>query len=374
MAPPARRAAQPQQSRRLRRHAVRRHELLLLADRAQEAERMHAEAEHADERHHHQRRGRRQRHAQTLARVRRGEHQERQHQTRGDLHADAHRQRARRCTCSSACSHGDRPPGAGAQRQRQGERRQQQRVVVRATDRQHQQHRVQAHERHRPAARVPELPGGACYQRDRGEARDHGERLVCPQPARQSQRHQRVAEQREQRAVRRVLKWPADEAIGSVARRFSGEVRVRVEPVQRTHAREVQVAKHILGDQRRSQQQDRVCRHDRNREQRRRQLARQHQHQRVAAAHDQHQRLEARARQARAEPAQGPRQPRRPAALARRHVLRWRRRRASAQQKDTRDDPQQRCRAEHSREGRGCARACVFARAPVRRRCDPGGG
>ncbi len=314
MAPPARRAAQPHQARRLRGHAVRRHELLLLADSAEEAKRVHAEADHAHERDRQQRRARAERHARPLAHARRGKHQKRQHQPGGDLHADARRQRARSCARALTC--------AGGERQRERQRQQQQRVVVRSTHRQHQQHRVQAHERHRPAGRVPQSPGGAPDQCDRAEARDHGERLERPQPAGEAQRHERIAEQREQRAVRRVLKRPADEPVGRVGGRFGGKVRVRVQSMQDAHAREVEVAEHILGDQRRSEQQDRVRRHDRRRQRRQWQPARDQQHQRVARAHDQHQRLEAGAREADAKPAQRTCQPRWPPALARRHVLR----------------------------------------------------
>ncbi len=50
MTPPAGCAAQPEQPRGLGGDAVRGHELLLLADRAEEAERVHAKAEHAEQR------------------------------------------------------------------------------------------------------------------------------------------------------------------------------------------------------------------------------------------------------------------------------------------------------------------------------------
>ena len=50
MAPPARRPAQPDQARRLGGNAVRGHQLLLLADRVEEAERMHAEADQPHDR------------------------------------------------------------------------------------------------------------------------------------------------------------------------------------------------------------------------------------------------------------------------------------------------------------------------------------
>jgi hypothetical protein len=51
MAPPGGGPAQPYQPRRLGRHAVGRHQLLLLTDRVDEAERVHAEADHAHDRH-----------------------------------------------------------------------------------------------------------------------------------------------------------------------------------------------------------------------------------------------------------------------------------------------------------------------------------
>jgi len=54
MAPPGRCSAQPGQARRLGGHAVGRHQLLLLTDRIDEAERVHTEADHADDRHREQ--------------------------------------------------------------------------------------------------------------------------------------------------------------------------------------------------------------------------------------------------------------------------------------------------------------------------------
>jgi hypothetical protein len=67
MAPPGGCPAQPDQARRLSRQAVAGHELLLLADRVDEAERVHPEADHPDDRHREQGRHRAQRNPQPLA-------------------------------------------------------------------------------------------------------------------------------------------------------------------------------------------------------------------------------------------------------------------------------------------------------------------
>ena len=306
---------------------------------------MRAEAEQADKRHRQQRGARAQRHAHALARTRRGEHQERQHQARGELQPDAGGERR-----GGGARMRARPRRAGGQHERRRQRQQQQRVVVRSALRQHQHHRVQADERRRPNRGVAHAPGRTRDQRDRAEARQDGKRLERPQPAGQPQRHERVAQQREQRAVRRVLERPADERVHRVARRFGGEVRVRVEPVQRAHARERQVAEHVLGDQRRPQQQDHVRDHDRRRDPRERQPARGHQHQRVADADRQQQRLEAGARQADAQTSQRPRHPCRPAAGAGGDELGGTRSGARAHQEDTHDEAHQPEHAERAHE------------------------
>ncbi len=96
MAPPGRRAAEAHQARGLRGDAVGGHQLLLLADRVEEAESVHAEADHADrEQREHAERDARQR-REALAAKRRREHEERQYETRGQLHPHTHREHARR--------------------------------------------------------------------------------------------------------------------------------------------------------------------------------------------------------------------------------------------------------------------------------------
>ena len=178
MSPPGGCPAQPDQPRRLGRQAVGRHQLLLLADRVHEAQRVHAEADHPDDRHREQSCRRAQRDPQPLTPATRAEHEERQRKTRRELHAHARRQRG----CCRA-GMGARPPGSRAQRQRGAERRQQQRVVMCATNREYQQHRVQAQKRGRPRRRLTETPGGARDQRDRAEAGDDCDCLERPQPA-----------------------------------------------------------------------------------------------------------------------------------------------------------------------------------------------
>ncbi len=71
------------------------HQLLLLADRAEEAERVHAEADQPHDRDRQQSRARADSHPYPLARTRRGEHQEGKHQPGGDLDAHPGGQRGR---------------------------------------------------------------------------------------------------------------------------------------------------------------------------------------------------------------------------------------------------------------------------------------
>jgi hypothetical protein len=327
---------------------------------------VHAEAEHAHERDREQRAAHGECRPCALAGARRGQDQERQHEPGGDLDGDRRGQRA--------CGGSRARVRAGGQRQRQRDRRQQQRVVVRSADRQHEQHRVQADERDRPAGGEPAQGGGAGYQRDRGEAGEDGDRLERPQPARQPERHERVAEQREQRSIRRVLERPADEPERVVGWGFRGDVRVRVEPVQDAQPGEREVAEHVLGDQRRPEQQDRIRRDDHDHERRRRHPSREQQHERVARAHGQHQRLEARAGEADAEAVQRPREPSRPAARTGRHILRWRRGGARGHQEYARDDAEQAERAERTREPGRHQPARLRVRARTRAAGDPGGG
>jgi hypothetical protein len=314
-----------------------------------------AEADQPQHRHGHERAGGGERHSHTLARAPRGEHQEGEREAGRDLDAHPGGQRRRgRTRARARTGRGTHPHCSRAQQQRGGERQQQQRVVVRSAHRQHQQHRVQPDERGRPAGGVAEAPGRPRDQRHRAEGRGDGDRLERPQPAGEPQRGDRVAEKREQRAVRGGLERPPDEPVHVVGGRFGGEVRVRVQSVQDPQPRERQIAEHVLGDQRRPEQQDRVRQHDRARERRQRQPRCDQQHQQVARAHEQHQRLEASAGEAHAETSQRARQPGRPAAFAGRDVAPWSRRGARAHQEDRRHDAEQPECAECSHDAHGC--------------------
>jgi hypothetical protein len=354
MTPPGRRAAQSHQPRGLRGNAVGRHELLLLSDRVEEAERVHAEADHADREQHEQaERGARQR-REALPSQRRCEDEERQHEPCGQLDSHTHRERARSGTQART--------GPGAQREREREQRHDERVVVRAADRQHEQNGIQPHEARRPTAAAPEAVHGAPGQGDRGEARERSERLERPQTARQPERRGGVAGEREQRAVWGVLKRPADEREDPVGGRFGGEVRVGVEAVQRAHARKREVTEHVLGDQRRSEQQDRVREHDRSRDRAHRKPSRGREDERVARAHDQREGLEAPTAQTHAEAVPRACEPRWPATAARRHILRRRRRGARAHQQHGREDAEQSHRSDRPHETGGHARVACWGR------------
>jgi hypothetical protein len=316
---------------------------------------VHAEAQQCHQRHRQQRRARAHSDTDALAIARRGEHQERQHQARRELQPDARRQRGGAGARMRA--------RAGGQRQRRRQRQRQQRVVVGSALGQRQHHRVQADERRRPRRRAPQTPGRTRDQRDRADAREHGDRLERPQPARQPQRHERIAQQREQRTVRRVLEGPADELVHRVGGRFGGEVRVRVKAVQSPQARERQVAEHVLGDQRRAEQQDHVRHDDRHRDRRHPQPARRRQHQQVARAHDQHQRLEAGIGEADAQTPQRAGHPHRPSARAGGNELGRRRGGARAQQRHAHDDAHQAQQAERAHHLRRQASVARVARA-----------
>jgi hypothetical protein len=237
---------QAEQAGRLCRHAVHGDQLLLLADRVEKAQRVRAEAEHANGAEREQAEHGSPGDLAAFAPARRRQHEERQHQPGGHLDADADDER----------SGGGAKARARASSQSQGRREHHhdQRVVVRAADCEHEQHGIQPDERGGPAARVPQLAGRPCNQGDRGKTRGDGERLERPQAARQAERGGGVAGEREQRPVGGVLVGPADEPEDFVAGGLRRHVRVRVQAVQRAEAGEAQVAKDVLGEQRRSQQ------------------------------------------------------------------------------------------------------------------------
>ena len=354
MPPPARRSAQAQQARGLGGDAVSCHQLLLLANGAEEAERVRAEADQPDRPERNQAERRAGCDRQPLAPAAGAEQQERQQQRRRDLDAHARHQRGR--------GGGRARGGSGTERQRGRQQQQQQGVVVCAGHGQRQQHRVQAHERGREAARVAQAPRGPRNQRDRREAAGHGKRLERPQSAGEPQRCGEIAGQREQRAVRGVLEGPADEREHRIARGFRGDVRIRIEPVQRSQAGEAEVAEDVLRDQGRAEQQRQVSGDDRRDHRAQRQRARSEQHEQVAGAHDQHQRLVAARAEAHPQALQRPCQPARPATAATGHIRRGPRR--------GRGGEHQRCR-NHAHEPGGTDRAQDVRRA-LRR--DPAGG
>jgi hypothetical protein len=249
-----------------------------------------------------------------LAPASRREHEERQHQPGGDLHSDTG------CECRRTAA--EVRVGAGREHERGGERKQDQRVVVRASDSEHEQYRVQPDERARPAPRLAEAAGGAGDQRDRSEAAEHRDRLERPQRATDAERYRRVAQQREQRSIRRVLERPAEKREDFVAGRLRGDMCIRIEPVQRAHPCEADVAEDILREQRWAEQQDHMRRDDRRGDRAQRQRAREQEHEHVAGAHDQRQRLEATRSERQVQRFERLRDPRRPAAAATWHVLR----------------------------------------------------
>ncbi len=270
---------------------------------------------------------------QSLAGARGAEQHERQREASRDLHADARHER-RCCRAVARC-------GTSCQRQRACQREHDQRVVVRAADSEHEQHRVQPDERRRPAARLPQSPSSPRDKRYCAEAAEHGERFERPQPAVQPERHEHIAEQREQRAVWRVLIRPAEESKDFIARRLCCDVRVRVQAVQRAESGKADVAEHVLREQRRAEQQDHVGSDDRRGDSAQRQRARCEQHEHVTRAHDQAVELERARAHAQAEPFERASQPADPAAAARWDVLRRFARRARCDQQRAYEDAEQ---------------------------------
>ena len=369
-------------------------ELLLLADRSKEAERVRTEADQPDDRERREarKRARREHRAGTKALPRK--HEERQREARGELHADACRERERaradasakwRRGCDRSAARAVRPrcrARTGArlcgQRERGRDREHHERVVVRAAHAQLEQHGVQPDERRRPARRMPERARGARDERDRAEARERGDDLQRPQSPGEPEWSRRVAREREQGAIRRVLEGPADEHERGVVRRVGGDARVRVEAVQRAHAREPQVAERVLREQRRPEHERDVRGEDREREQRHRERACADEHEQVARAHDERERLEGARAEARFEAAQWSREPRRPAADARGDVLRGFARRSRGEQERAHEDRE---RAERRKRGAGRLHAPPAgaaqrpeAEAPARRRHRVGAG
>jgi hypothetical protein len=295
-------------------------ELLLLAERAQEPERVGPESDHADRRDGEQAAGARERDPPALTCGSLAEHQERQEQAGCELDPDAGGERERRAPrpCRRVV-----PGRAGrAQQQREPEREQQQGVVVRAADREHEQHRVQPEERECERARAAQAAGRFSGEPDRPEAADGAERLQRPQTAGEAERRSRVAREREDGSVGRVLERPADEAENGIAPGFGGEVGVGVQAVQRAHAREREIAEHVLRDQRGPEQQDHVGRDHGCRDRRERKCPGRHQRDQVAPADHEHEHLEAALPELRAETAQRAGEPARPAAAVGGHVLR----------------------------------------------------
>ncbi len=133
-----------------------------------------------------------------------------------------------------------------------------------ATDGQLEQHRIQADEGGGEASRVAFLSGCATDECDRSEARGDGKGLQRPQPAGDPERRDRVAREREQGTVGRALEGPAHKQVDGIGGRLGGDVRVRIQPVQRAQAGEVEVAEDILGEQRGAEQQRHVRGEDRH--------------------------------------------------------------------------------------------------------------
>ena len=352
---------------------MRSNQLLLLAQRAHEAESVRPEAEHRDQRQHHQRLHRSARDPSPPPPVPRGEDHKRKREPSRGLHAHAYghqlRRRAQRVgpippkpipSFPPIPHHRRTPPGCHRKRARRHE--QHQSVVVRACGRQLQQHRIEPHEDRRRPRRATHAARRQREEPNRAQARAHRNSLQSPKPPRQAQRRDRIGAEREQRPIRRMLKRPTDERKARVRWSFRGHMRVWIEAVQRPQPPERQIAEHVLGKQRRPHQHERVGEHDRDPDRPAREPVRAHQHRRIARAHRQRPRLKARGGDPHAQPVQRPRQPPRPTAAAPRNVGRGRPRRARHHAKHARHHADQAERRERRLE----ALAPASMRATVR--------
>jgi hypothetical protein len=333
MAPPRRCTAQSHEPGGLGRHAVGRHELLLLADRVEKVQSVRPEPNQPERHERHEAEGRGAHDPHPLASAAGGEHEEGQHEPGRDLDRDAGRQRDR--------GRAEAWVGPRRERQRGREQHDDERVIVGAARGQHEEHRVQANERGRPAGRLTEPARSPGDERDRAEARGDRDRLERPQPAGDAERRGGVARDREKRTVGGVQEGPSDESEYGVGGHFGGDVRVGVKSVECSEPGEAQVPEHILGDERRTQQQDQVRGEDRRHQAADVQLSRRQQNEQVARGHDQHQRLEAAVGDTDVEPFQGARHPAGPATTAPGNVMRGCRGGAGAQKEDGRDDAEQ---------------------------------
>jgi hypothetical protein len=170
-----------------------RDQLLLLTHRIEEAERVDAEAHQPEQRQGQQAHPGAGNRPQALARTRGAEHQEGQHEPRGDLDANA----GHECRRAGAEA-GDRTRG-----QRQGERQHEHDhgVVVGSSHGEAEQHGVQADERRGPAGGVSKArsrPRDERYGSEAGCCREH---LQRPQATCDPERGCGIADDREQRAI-----------------------------------------------------------------------------------------------------------------------------------------------------------------------------
>jgi hypothetical protein len=314
---------------------------------------VNAEPEHSDRAEGQQPEHRARQHAEALAPAGGGEHEKRQQQPGGQLHADAGGEAHRRGAVAGRRT--------GRQEQSEREREQDQGVVVRARHRHHEQHRVQADKRSGPSPRVAQAAGGPCDERDRREARQRRERFEDPQAGGEAERRRGIADEREERTIGGVLEGPSEVREDLVGRGFGGKVRVGVEAVQRAHPRERHVAEDVLGEQRRPERQDQAGSDDRSHEGAHRQGARAEEHEQVGGAHRQHERLEAFAGKAEVQPRQRARHPSGPAAAARRDVAARRPGRSGCQQERRYEHTEQADAAEHAARRQRAA----GARAPA---------
>jgi hypothetical protein len=166
-------------------------QFLLLAERAEEPERMRAETDEPEQEQGHERDGRGCQRAQSLATLGLREHEKREHDPGAGLCADPRHERGDSLAARTLC----------AERESARESQDHERVVVRAADGQYEQNRVQAHEGRSPHPRAAEALGCSGAQPHGRKAGENGDRLHRPQPAGDPEWGRGVARKREERSV-----------------------------------------------------------------------------------------------------------------------------------------------------------------------------
>ena len=237
-------------------------------------------------------------------------------------------------------------PGAGDGGLRQqhdpGDRQQHhQQVVVRPADGVEHDQRVEPDEQGWADRVAPHPPDASPHQGDDPQRAECGQRLQRPQSGLHPEGHRRVGHEGPQRPVRTGDAVLGREAERQVARDPHRRIGVRVEPVNRSQARVLDVGEDVARQERRRQQEHDVYGHDAGDRPTGAHRTRARQHDQVAHGHAQQEQRKALRRQpVEAERAKRPPQPIREAMPRRRDLARPSGRRPTGDQHGAREQQQ----------------------------------